>query len=310
MRLCVACADALLSQSATIATIFGKPIARQPAVVPIREGIVEENLNGAERRRAEQLLIDIAHSAFKKANNSQPVDWRNRKERERTIKSLESAVVRQCNILIKAAQVKPGAHRSLAAEKKRRAATRKELADELRSSRTKLKLLRRRIDQADQEAAKAVEERARDIRKSWAMRLNSARARLQAIRMAIESESRTWDKTRRSSINDVTNARLYPEVPAPMLAPTRDGLSLPDAPGIYFLWNGSTIEYVGKSIRLCNRVRLGSHHVLMGTHKISFVFVDAKQLTWAECYYIGTLQPQLNYGAMASHYEAADTPEQ
>jgi excinuclease UvrABC nuclease subunit len=61
-----------------------------------------------------------------------------------------------------------------------------------------------------------------------------------------------------------------------------------------------TVAYVGQAKRLCDRLRLGNHHVLTENHRISFVFVDPCELNWAECYYIGITKPPLNFGKRAS----------
>lgn len=93
----------------------------------------------------------------------------------------------------------------------------------------------------------------------------------------------------------------YPAVPPPSIVPHREGLNLPTEPGIYFLWLGDTIDYVGQSVRLSHRLRLGLHHVLKEDYLISYVLLEKRLLTWAECYYIGLLRPIRNFGDSAYH---------
>lgn len=99
------------------------------------------------------------------------------------------------------------------------------------------------------------------------------------------------------------DANGYPAIPKPTVAPSATGGNLPYTSGIYFLWNGDSVEYVGQTKYLCDRLKLGRHHILQEEHSISFVVINRKELTWAECYYIGICKPRLNFGRMASHYE-------
>ena len=105
------------------------------------------------------------------------------------------------------------------------------------------------------------------------------------------------EMTIRVSTND------YPQVPEPTIRPSYYGEDLPAEPGIYFLWRHDTVEYVGKSVRLSSRVRLG-HHILMKSHKISYVLIEREMLDWAEAYYIGILRPFKNFGRSAAHKKA------
>ena len=137
-----------------------------------------------------------------------------------------------------------------------RKAARKALAGELRSGRSRLSLLECRISEADEE--------------------------LQEIR------------------DELRSLHSYPAIPSPMLNPNKEGDGLPETSGVYFLWSEGTIDgaidYVGKSVRLNERLRLGGHHVMRAHHYISFLLFDSKILNWAECYYIGIVKPPLNFG--------------
>lgn len=92
----------------------------------------------------------------------------------------------------------------------------------------------------------------------------------------------------------------YPDVPPPRIKPSKTGKGLPQAPGIYFVWQDDLVEYVGQSVVLCNRAKLGHERIRPG-HRLSFVPIDRRDLDWAECWYIGKLRPILNFGSRAAH---------
>ena len=112
---------------------------------------------------------------------------------------------------------------------------------------------------------------------------------------------------KKQELLDKTVARMaktgfqYPEVPLPVVAPTSKGLKLPQASGIYFLWEKDKIIYVGRANDLKQRLRLGVHHVLRGELMISFLIVPLSKIQFSESYYIGLLKPKENFGATAYH---------
>lgn len=217
--------------------------------------------------------------------------------------AFETAVRNQCDKILNAAKVKPATRKAIDEQKEQRKEARKALAFELRDARQKLRTIQWRIANAEQEAKKLVEDHAREVRKAWAQKLINTKRRHEALRAAFKSESQTLAGKPRPEINDLLARKRYQEIPLPAFTAHPDGHGLPDLPGIYFLWAGDVIEYVGKSVSLCNRLRLGGHHVMKKDHRISFIFVDQEELTWAECYYIGAVRPQLNFGVLASHYK-------
>lgn len=139
-------------------------------------------------------------------------------------------------------------------------------------------------------------------RKALADELKSTRNKLGKIKTKLTQSEQALAQAQARLYASATDQ--YPVVPPAALDPDKDGAGLPEAAGIYFLWQGNVIEYVGKSIRLCQRVKLGGHHVLTAKHRISYVLVDEAMLTWAECHYIGLLRPFKNFGSMASHNKA------
>jgi excinuclease UvrABC nuclease subunit len=88
--------------------------------------------------------------------------------------------------------------------------------------------------------------------------------------------------------------KLHPHT-VELMARSGNGEGLPNSSGIYFLWALNQVFYVGRSECMRKRVRLGAHHVLARYHSISYVLIEKERLHWAECYYIGVLQPEQNF---------------
>ncbi len=93
----------------------------------------------------------------------------------------------------------------------------------------------------------------------------------------------------------------YPEVPPAAVDAHADGLGLPAESGIYFLWDGDTVVYVGRTSRLAGRVRLGWHHILKPSYRVSWVTVHPDDIMYAECFYIGLLRPRRNFDSFKAH---------
>jgi len=86
----------------------------------------------------------------------------------------------------------------------------------------------------------------------------------------------------------------YPDVSYIKVQVSRDGDNLPEKSGIYFLWSDRLCEYVGQSINLKKRARLG-HHKLLPTDQVSYLLFDVSELHFAEAYYIGIMRPRRNF---------------
>lgn len=164
----------------------------------------------------------------------------------------------------------------------------------------KVHMAAKQMPALDRAQAKEAERRSA-ARKEIAAQMRAARAKLSAIKRAIQVADRQLE-ARDNRL--VPPHERYPDAPAGSIRPSDTGAGLPEAPGIYFLWAGELVEYVGQSIKLCNRVKVG-HHQLRKDHLISYVELDARELTWAECWYIGALRPKLNFGRHASHQRHA-----
>lgn len=93
----------------------------------------------------------------------------------------------------------------------------------------------------------------------------------------------------------------YPDVPRVTVPPSPNGEGLPQRSGIYFLWDGNKVDYVGRSQDINARVTLQRHHVLRPHHRISYVVMNSAELSWAEAFYIGVLRPMKNFGKHATH---------
>jgi hypothetical protein len=100
--------------------------------------------------------------------------------------------------------------------------------------------------------------------------------------------------------NAVSFEFKYPKVSLFIVPATETGDGIPPDSGIYFVWENGAVVYVGQSINLGARCRLG-HHAIRNGDKISFVLVPKNILNFAESFYIGLLRPIRNYGKKADH---------
>lgn len=87
----------------------------------------------------------------------------------------------------------------------------------------------------------------------------------------------------------------YPPVPDPVLAVDKNGDGIPNASNIYFIWKNGLIVYVGQSINLGTRVKIG-HHAIQEGDTVSWVEIQRDRLNFAEAFYIGMLCPMRNFG--------------
>jgi hypothetical protein len=82
--------------------------------------------------------------------------------------------------------------------------------------------------------------------------------------------------------------------PPPSIIPTGTGQGLPDRPGVYFVWQGASVAYIGKSRRLKLRVTL-SHSSIRSGDLISFLEFDEIMIDFKELMYIGLYVPPRNF---------------
>ena len=181
---------------------------------------------------------------------------------------MRSAVVQECKRIVEAAKVKPTIHKLLGEYSQ----AKKDFAAKLRKERKELR-------GEDKEIRQKIKRR-----KLVASRLRESILQMRTYRRGPD----------------------YPPVPKPDIYPSEDGKGIPETSGVYFLWKGEEVVYVGKSVNLNGRLRVGGHHRLEHCHRISFVETEYRILDWAECFYIGILQPYDNFGKGASHRRSLD----
>jgi hypothetical protein len=154
-------------------------------------------------------------------------------------------------------------------------------------------------------AIKEISDKRKEARKALAAELKVARNRLKEINTAIASKAELLSRMQRWNADKLVcimenDAMLkqFPTPPEPNIDPSPDGVNLPDRSGIYFLWSqiGSMWVYVGKSVKLSQRLRLGNHHILSEEHRIAFIEFDVTDLDYAEIVYMAILRPTLNFG--------------
>jgi hypothetical protein len=76
------------------------------------------------------------------------------------------------------------------------------------------------------------------------------------------------------------------------------GYGLPSTSGIYFGWLSGDLVYVGQTTNLASRCAKG-HHVFEEGMRVSWLEFPRHELNFAECFYIGTCRPRLNFGRRA-----------
>lgn len=182
--------------------------------------------------------------------------------------------------------------------------TRDELANDLKTRRTRVRDLAMKIVALERKLAPWSEEmKAREL---MAEHLKRARQRLFEIRKLAAKEEGLMYAKHNGAPSCVSD--LYPATPPASIPATEFGDGLPEASGIYFLWDQGRVHYVGQAIRLNQRVRLkGSHHILKPYMTISYLPFDTRDLNWAECWYIGTLRPLGNFGKRSARYHVEQT---
>jgi len=273
------------------------------STLPNKELLRPDELTNAEKLRLQYIITEIIAKSFSKLKRDIKSDY-NLFSFD-TGKKMEAIVERVvngcCDKILSAAKVKPDVHKLITEIKRRRKEARSLLADELRSSKNKLKALQWKIENAEAEASRLVREKEALMRKDVAQRLKTGREKLKLLNQNYNRVSETW-----ADNSFQTKDEQYPPIPSPQINPDGQGSGLPRASGIYFLWDENEIVYVGQARRLCDRLRLGGHHVMTKNHRISFVFAKPHELNWAECYYIGITKPRLNFGKRAAHYKEGE----
>lgn len=84
-----------------------------------------------------------------------------------------------------------------------------------------------------------------------------------------------------------------PPPPAATVSPEAARLVFKGVSGIYFLWKGDSIDYVGRANCIASRLS-PSHHRLSSHHRVSVVRMSRADSWAAEPYYIWRFRPPLN----------------
>lgn len=116
--------------------------------------------------------------------------------------------------------------------------------------------------------------------------------------------SERWDRERTFQAF-LKNISMYNLPPIPMHNRIRvekgRPLNLPHGvSGVYFVWNGSSVVYIGSSTDLNNRVRTNHPNIFKGDF-ITFAVLPPEEMMWVESAYIGLLRPKRNTPA---HYKS------
>jgi hypothetical protein len=157
---------------------------------------------------------------------------------------------------------------------------------------------------------KEIEEEEIKLRKKIAEKLISARKRLKKLKYQVAEKQAELKKAeirlnsiyKSISVHEIcaasnTSSLEYPPVPEPLIKPHPYAHGIPEESGIYFIWSsGGELKYIGQSVNLSLRLRLGNHNKLRSDDLISFVLIPKELLLYAECFYIGVMKPTSNGG--------------
>jgi len=126
----------------------------------------------------------------------------------------------------------------------------------------------------------------------------------QAIQEQAKRLSKKGEHTRADWLLKATPAATinYPAVPILSVPITENGDGLPAASGVYFVWSGSSVAYVGQSVKICNRAKSG-HERIFPDERISWLEFPCALLNYAEAYYIGICLPPRNFGKFQTKHE-------
>lgn len=89
----------------------------------------------------------------------------------------------------------------------------------------------------------------------------------------------------------------FAPVPSPLLRADQireNGEAIPNKSGIYFIWEGPLVAYIGQTNNLARR--LLKHPHLQPSDRISFLCIDSSELFYHEAFYIGICRPLRNFG--------------
>jgi len=159
-----------------------------------------------------------------------------------------------------------------------------------------LETLKRENGKLDQDNKELLEE-AKQIRQK-VLRAKEELKRAQARVKRADKRKHWCDRIARKLLLEIQQMSTtypcieMPNVPSEVIQ-LKQKPTLPQEPGIYFIWDSFHVVYVGQSVCLANRVRIGHPNIKNGD-KASFLLWPEDDLSLTECYYIWRCKPERN----------------
>jgi hypothetical protein len=227
----------------------------------------EQTLTHAEQSRIEAIISRIVGQVMEKSLRECNADPRWHRSPSNIVKLAQTVVNKAIKELITISKLPPKVlnHREIAA--KARLKARKKVKEILPKINAKKKILLREVD--------SLEEKKHQL-------LKDVMCIEDRISFSIFAENEGF-------------AIDLPPVPVPWLDATETGEGLPEASGIYFVWERTELVYVGLSINLKSRVRTGSHGKIFTGDRISYREFPPDDLKYVEAFYIGATKPARNF---------------
>jgi len=143
----------------------------------------------------------------------------------------------------------------------------------------------------------------RKQRKELAANIVKARNKLKSLN---DDFSRLENKINALQKMQIRLVNLEIEMPPPpRYMASRLGALIPKISGVYFIYCGKVIVYVGQSKNLNSRLRLGNHGAILDDSLISFIKCQEKDLLFTEALYIGMIKPIKNFGKSSVHFQSS-----
>jgi hypothetical protein len=150
------------------------------------------------------------------------------------------------------------------------------------------------------DALRMVAEKRKEARKKLAGELKGARNKLKEINIKLNESRKNLSRIQSSCSTSISGGFrvILPKPCDAQIRPSEAEELLPNGPGLYFFWDPEleVWAYVGKSVRLSERCRMGTHHILKNHYRIAFIEIDNDNLAYAEVVYMAILRPILNFG--------------
>lgn len=151
------------------------------------------------------------------------------------------------------------------------------------------------VSDAKAKAVMEADAERKEMRQALADELKSGRKKLRRLRKEVTRA----EATLLTAANRHCELHQFAKVPAPMVEASDFAEGIPDFSGIYFVWAGGKVVYVGQSVKLSGRCNLRHHGRIFPGEMLSWVPEPSARLNFAECFYIGILRPERNFGLHA-----------